>query len=197
MAVYKKIDPRALTTKRIVSGNSGLWQSFFEKVTLEFNKEIFTLLRNSHKIAYINHQVISAKEYKRHFAQSMNLFFKFIPSGSLGFMSFPVNFCNYIVEHSLGGKNFEELTGGDEERELTTISQEIVVKFMLRFTRALLKALEGDYHLDIQILDWDDNRLLENSFMDEELISVQQFSVASQSGGTYYFDIVFKETLLK
>jgi flagellar motor switch protein FliM len=194
MAVVKKLTPQELVgLKRTPRELSTFWRSYFEKITLELNKQFFGLLKENLSVRYVHRDIIRVEDYLEDLNGS-NQLYTVLPQGSIGMLHFPTELVNYLLHHSMGGIEKYDFQGS---RELGALDQQMINHIMEKVVTVLSVPFEREARdMQISLIDQSANDLVIQGIAPDEYMSIQQFSITVHSN-TFYFELVLSNQLLE
>lgn len=192
MGILKKLTPHELAGLRSAPKQlNPFWQSYFEKITLDLNKQFFAYYRQFPNIRFINRQVVKVSDFLNEISGQIRLY-QVLPHGSVGILHFSHELVDSLVNQSLGGKpqlRAEKVVGTVGVQVVDVIMEKVITTMSLFFE-------EQNRQLELVIIDSDSNDIIINGLSPEEHLSIQQFCITI-SEETYYFELGLSNQLLE
>lgn len=194
MGVWK-INPNDISSiKRTPKELSLFWRTYFSSISIEFSKLYFKYYRQNIPVQMVSRDIVRAKDYFNDLkSNSIIKPFQILPHGELGFIHFPDELANDLINRSLGGQS----QAVPHQHEMTATDLSILehqIQDMLQVLQS--QFLDDNRQIAIELIDDQDVLLYANSLQSEQLISLQQFSVQLGTQA-YIFTIGIANRLLE
>lgn len=195
MSILKKLTPYELAEIRTSPKQlNPFWQSYFEKITLDLNKQFFSFYRQFPNIRFINRQVVTVKDFLNEVSGEIRLY-QVLPHGSVGILHFPDSLVESLIVETLGGgqrvsgKNVKKIVGKVGGSIIDVVMEKVIKTMSLFFE-------EQNRYLELVIVNRDSNEFIFHGLNPEEHLSIQQFSLSIEDQ-TYYFELGLSNQLLE
>lgn len=193
MAVYKKLTAKEIAGFRTSPKQlNPFWRSYFEKITLDLNKQFFSYYKQFPKIHFINRQVARVEDFLEDLDGTIRLY-QILPHGSVGILHFPKQLVESLIEQTLGGKKINSNEINKPGKVGTTFIHTIMEKVILTMS---LFFEEQSRQLELVIISPNSNDLILHGLNKDEILSIQQFAI-SVGDQMFYFELALSNQLLE
>jgi hypothetical protein len=190
MAVVK-LTPEQLAGLRTRPKLNKFWEGYFQEITVELNKLMFSLFRKHTLVKPVNLEIVKITDYLSHQENSIIQFFKIYPHNSIGFYALPYETVDLLMNQLLGGRVVTST-----KRDITRVDESVIQVVTSRLAKVLEEPLvRGNRKLSFEFINLDHRLVGGNYNGSGDYICVQQYVIQIENQ-YFYFDLAFTNNFL-
>lgn len=195
MGVLKLTPEEFQHIKYIPKELSNFWKCYFAGLSISLNKLFFKYTCDNISVRYLHRDIVKGKDYFEAISgNSVIQPFNISPTGGFGFLFVTDDLANYFLNSILGGVQEESeevshLITSTDLKLLDNILDDILVVLLMQMK-------EKNKGIEFQKIGNEDSSVLTQINAADQIISVQQFLVVTNSN-SFVFDIAFTNRVLE